>query len=182
MLKPFVPERGSTGDPIPGLEVHFLDYPTRQDALALMLLEGERWNESSELRRSMMTTLGEQMAERNWQVYALRLATSAWMRQMTPEEEAARAGRKVSDYPDKIESMLVAGSTMDQRQRLVYCRIHRDRGGRVRTVDDWQHFPAEATLQFHLLQSAWQGYMLRYLELHNPVLLAQFERSQRERN
>ena len=78
--------------------------------------------------------------------------------------------------------MIVAGSTMDQRQHMAVARIHRDKTGRVRAVGQWKQFPPEATLNFFLLESAWAGYMRRFTELHNPQLLAQFERAQRERN
>ena len=97
MLTPFRPERGSMGDPLPALEVHFLDHPTRHDAMALMLLDGDGWNASAERRRDILEMVGAQLAERQWHVFALRLATAAWMRGFTTEEEAARQGRKIED-------------------------------------------------------------------------------------
>jgi hypothetical protein len=180
-LAPFAPERGMEDDPIPALEVHFLD-KDHKGAVALMLLAGDNWNDSAELRREILAQLGTKMADEGWQVFALRLATAAWMRDFTKEEEAARQERKIETYDDKTENMIVAGSTMDQRQHMVYARIWRDKRGRVRGVGKWQHFPPEAKLEFYLLESAWAAYMRRYMELHNPLLLAQFERVQREVN
>jgi hypothetical protein len=175
------PKRGDTGDPIPTLEVRFLDHPTGQDALALMVLAHEDWN-VYEARREMMATLGEQWAERQWKVYALRLASAAWLREMTPEEEAARAGRKIETYPDKRECMVVFGATIDHRVQMAYAHIQRDARQRVRGMGAWQHWPADAMQTSPLLECAWAGYLQRYLGLFNPALLAQIQRVRREVN
>ena len=44
------PTRGDEGDPIPTLEVRFLDYPYRQDALVLIVLAHDGWNLSATRR------------------------------------------------------------------------------------------------------------------------------------
>ena len=181
LLTPFVPQRGSDGDPIPALEVHFLD-TDHKASMALMLLAGDAWNASAEVRRDILAQLGAKMADDGWMVFALRLATAAWMREFTKDEEAQRNGRLIETYDDKTENMLVAGSTMNQRQQMASARIWRDKRGRVRGVGQWQRMPENATLLFYLLESAWAAYMRRYMSLHNPRLLAQFERTMMERN
>ena len=159
-LTPFVPSRGQKDDPVPMLEVHYLE-PSGARAIAVFALAFDGFNDW-QTRRQILRTLGERWALDGWQVLALRFAVSAWRRLFTPEEARTRKGRLVETYDDKQEVMLVQGKTIDGRAACAMARILRDKVGRVRAIRPWDVRYGSAdtwSLDMVTLDVAWEAFL-----------------------
>lgn len=158
-LQRFLPKRGERDDPVPALEVHYMQ-ADGSPAIAYMVLAIEDFNEWH-VRRQVLHDLGLKWATDGWQVLALVFATCAWTRAFTEEEYAARAGRLVETYDDKREIMLVQGKTLDNRLAYAQAQILRDKTGRVRATRPWdiRYEGGVWHLDFSTLDVAWKAYL-----------------------
>lgn len=158
-LDHLAPKRGSQDDPLPCLEVHYREQGTRKIAAMMLAIDGfNDWD----TRMVVMRDIGRKWAEEGWQVLALRLATTAWGKTLTPEEQAARGRRLIETYPDKREIMLVQGLTLDGRCAMASAELLRDNAGRIRAVRPWEIWMAQTQpnlrIESHILNAAFKGY------------------------
>ena len=159
-LNLFLPKRGQKDDPVPMLEVHYLE-PSGRHAVAVIALALENFNEWSG-RVQALALLGETWAHAGWQVLALRLSACAWIRRFSDQELQARGNRLIETYDDKQEVVLVQGKTLDGRTAVATAPILRDKANRVRATRPWEvrHGPGgEWRFEMGTLDVAWEAYL-----------------------
>lgn len=164
-LDHLAPRRGEEGDPLPCLEVHYREHGERKVAVMLLAIDGfNDWD----TRKQAMQAIGRQWAKALWYVLALRFATAAWGKMLTPAEQAARGTRLVETYPDRQEIFLVQGLTLDGRTAMASAELVRDKTGRIRAVRPWDIWTPQTEpglkAESYILKAALAGYAQAILE------------------
>ena len=111
-----------------------------------------------ERAREIMIAIGAKAAESDDPLAAAFLVTEAWMT-LRPAADAP-PGLPPSEDPDRIEALVISGSTIDQRQNQVVVRIERCDGlmqaGEVMSIPFINDGADQ--LQNRLLMQFWRSY------------------------
>lgn len=93
---------------------------------------------------------------------SIHFISEAWIKQMEKGEEP---DRKVSEYDDKEEVVIVVGSTLDQRHNMATIKVDRDSRGQLVLGDTESHYYTgpEDQGEYPLLNAFYKQYTLEYV-------------------
>jgi len=138
-------------------------FPVNVFALAF-----EDFNQS-ETRHSAIFEIGKRVFQEEMQPVAAFLSSEAWIRMCKPEDYDPN--RRVSEYDDKREVLIVVGLTFDGRSNAACFGIERDDNNYIRlgapTFLPFQR-EGEASIEPTLLTNFFRGYMLEMQQSFQP--------------
>jgi hypothetical protein len=151
-LRRFQPRPGTEGL-IPQLEVHT---PTEVAVYVLALDGYNDWD----TRREYLRALGERSAALHPDVEVVRFGSEAWMKRVTPQEQATRGTRPIASYADKEECIVVFGQQASGALRIAQAPLYRRATGKVERLGTWQVVTADDAhgMRSPLLAAFWEGY------------------------
>ncbi len=95
----------------------------------------------------MLAECGTRAAAQRLLVAAAVVRSEAWERAFTPAERAARQGRLIETYADKVEVVVVMGRTLDGRSHLATAPLQRRASGRIAGYGAWHGLAEDGTPQ-----------------------------------
>ena len=87
-------------------------------------------------KHKMMMGLGARIADENINPVAILFTSEAWMKKAQTEaehEEVLKSKKKVREYDDKEEAIIVMGCTLDKREKAAITMITHDEKGNIVT-------------------------------------------------
>ncbi len=109
-------------------------------------LPGLRFDHVDE-RPRLLAECGTRAAAQRLLVAAAVVLSEAWERAFTPAERAARQGRLLETYADKVEVVVVMGRTLDGRSHLATAPLQRRASGRIAGYGAWHGLAEDGTPQ-----------------------------------
>lgn len=145
---------------IPQLAVwNIPDSPDEKMSVVLFIIAMQEWNDN---RYDVMENLGKKCVADGYFPGMAFLLSEAWMRMFTEEEKAEsdRLGRKVSEYPDKRECMILVGRSLIGPEGLSFAEIKRSRKGTISGYENPEYtfnIDPRSGLRSDLMNAFWQG-------------------------